>query len=53
MPATPDEAVVLSTYDDCREPVDGTPDGAHVHLEENNGLEEGYASLVSERCDDE
>ncbi|MCQ4045458.1 hypothetical protein ACFOSC_19355 [Streptantibioticus rubrisoli] len=32
---------------------DGTPDGAHLHLEENNGLEEGSASLVLERCDDE
>ncbi|MET9969144.1 hypothetical protein ABZZ80_25240 [Streptomyces sp. NPDC006356] len=32
---------------------DGTPDGDHLHLEENNGLEEGSASLVLERCDDE
>ncbi|MFJ5967976.1 hypothetical protein [Streptomyces sp. NPDC093060] len=32
---------------------DGTPDGAHLRLEENNGLEEGSASLVLERCDDE
>ncbi|MEU3346606.1 hypothetical protein ABZ723_16790 [Streptomyces sp. NPDC006700] len=32
---------------------DGTPDGAHLHLEENNGLGEGSASLVLERCDDE
>lgn len=32
---------------------DGTPDGAHLHLEENNGLEEGSASLVLERCEDE
>ncbi|WP_256918939.1 Imm32 family immunity protein [Streptomyces hilarionis] len=32
---------------------DGTPDGAHLHLEENNGLEEGSVGLVLERCDDE
>ncbi|MET8810291.1 hypothetical protein [Streptomyces sp. NPDC004546] len=32
---------------------DGIPDGAHLHLEEENGLEEGSASLVLERCDDE
>ncbi|MFD9323537.1 hypothetical protein ACFWDQ_38870 [Streptomyces sp. NPDC060053] len=32
---------------------DGTPDGVHLHLEENNGLEEGSVSLVLERCDDE
>ncbi|MFD9037491.1 Imm32 family immunity protein [Streptomyces bottropensis] len=32
---------------------DGTPDGTHLHLEENNGLEGGSASLVLERCDDE
>jgi hypothetical protein len=32
---------------------DGTPDGAHLHLEENNGLEEGSVSLVLERYDDE
>ncbi|MER5915441.1 hypothetical protein ABT124_34650 [Streptomyces sp. NPDC001982] len=32
---------------------DGTPDGTHLHLEENNGLEEGSVSLVLERCDDE
>ncbi|MFD5570379.1 Imm32 family immunity protein [Streptomyces cadmiisoli] len=31
----------------------GTPDGAHLHLEENNGLEEGSVCLVLERCDDE
>ncbi|MFI1924729.1 hypothetical protein [Streptomyces sp. NPDC020377] len=31
----------------------GTPDGAHLHLEENNGLEEGSVGLVLERCDDE
>ncbi|MFF3448288.1 hypothetical protein ACFYXJ_14280 [Streptomyces sp. NPDC002667] len=32
---------------------DGTPDGAHLHLEECNGLEEGSVGLVLERCDDE
>ncbi|MEU1408432.1 hypothetical protein ABZ471_40100 [Streptomyces sp. NPDC005728] len=32
---------------------DGTRDGAHLHLEEHNGLEEGSASLVLERCDGE
>ncbi|WP_328936120.1 MULTISPECIES: hypothetical protein [unclassified Streptomyces] len=32
---------------------DGTPDGAHLHLEEDNGLEEGSAALVLERCDAE
>ena len=32
---------------------DGTPDGAHLHLEESNGLEEGSVGLVLERCDDE
>ncbi|MEU0820859.1 Imm32 family immunity protein [Streptomyces mirabilis] len=32
---------------------DGTPDGAHLHLDENNGLEEGSAGLVFERCDNE
>ncbi|MCY9785258.1 hypothetical protein KIK06_15350 [Nocardiopsis sp. EMB25] len=32
---------------------DGTPDGAHLHLEERNGLEEGSAGLVLERCDEE
>jgi hypothetical protein len=32
---------------------DSTPDGAHLHLEENNGLEEGSVGLVLERCDDE
>ncbi|WP_339133089.1 hypothetical protein WJM95_29185 [Streptomyces sp. f51] len=31
---------------------DGTPDGTHLHLEEHNGLEEGSASLVLERCDE-
>jgi hypothetical protein len=32
---------------------DGTPDGAHLHLEENNGLGEGSVGLALERCDDE
>lgn len=32
---------------------DGTPDGAHLHLEEHNGLQDGSAGLVLERCDDE
>ncbi|MEV7890362.1 Imm32 family immunity protein [Streptomyces sp. NPDC002817] len=32
---------------------DGTPDGVHLHSEENNGLEEGSAALELERCDDE
>ncbi|MGJ5738135.1 Imm32 family immunity protein [Streptomyces caniscabiei] len=32
---------------------DGTPNGAHLHLEEHNGLEEGSAALVLERCDNE
>ncbi|WP_245173561.1 Imm32 family immunity protein [Streptomyces aureus] len=32
---------------------DGVPDGAHLHLEENNGLEDGSVGLVVERCDDE
>ncbi|MFF3419636.1 hypothetical protein ACFYW9_33890 [Streptomyces sp. NPDC002698] len=32
---------------------DGTPDGAHLHLEENNGLEQGSVGMVLERCDDE
>lgn len=32
---------------------DGTPDGAQLHLEDNNGLEDGSASLVLERCDGE
>jgi hypothetical protein len=31
---------------------DGTPDGAHLHLEESNGLENGSAGLVLEKCDD-
>ncbi len=32
---------------------DGTRDGTHLHLEEYNGLEEGSAHLVLERCDEE
>ncbi|MFF9179289.1 hypothetical protein [Streptomyces sp. NPDC014793] len=32
---------------------EGTPDGAHLHLEEYNGLEGGSVGLVLERCDDE
>ncbi|MDX2602809.1 hypothetical protein PV379_39635 [Streptomyces caniscabiei] len=32
---------------------DGTPDGAHLHLDEHNGLEEGSVALVLERCDNE
>lgn len=32
---------------------DGTPDGAHLHLDEHNGLEEGSAAMVLERCDNE
>ncbi|MFJ9018607.1 hypothetical protein ACIRPU_01255 [Streptomyces sp. NPDC102259] len=32
---------------------DGTPDGAHLHLEVDNRLEEGSVGLVLERCDDE
>ncbi|MEH0544950.1 hypothetical protein QA802_18225 [Streptomyces sp. B21-105] len=32
---------------------DSTPDGAHLHLEENHGLEEGSVGLVLERSDDE
>ncbi|KND39579.1 Imm32 family immunity protein [Streptomyces acidiscabies] len=31
---------------------DGTPDGAHLHLEEHNGLSEGSVGLVLERCDE-
>ncbi|MFF7238409.1 hypothetical protein [Streptomyces collinus] len=30
---------------------DGTPDGAHLHLEKNNGLEDGSLGLVLERSD--
>ena len=33
-------------------PKTGTPDGAHLHLEDNNGLEDGSACLFLERCDD-
>ncbi|MFI0927122.1 hypothetical protein ACH4TP_24775 [Streptomyces sp. NPDC021012] len=32
---------------------DGVPDGAHLHLEDSNGLEEGSVSLVLERSDEE
>ncbi|MCK8676996.1 MULTISPECIES: hypothetical protein [Streptomyces] len=32
---------------------DGVPDGAHVHLEESSGLEEGSVGLVLERSDEE
>ncbi|MGI5250090.1 Imm32 family immunity protein [Actinacidiphila glaucinigra] len=32
---------------------DGTPDGAHLHLEAGMGLAEGSRSLVLERCDDD
>ncbi|ULR51589.1 Imm32 family immunity protein [Streptomyces deccanensis] len=32
---------------------DGTPDGAHLHLEESNGLEEGSVGLVLERFNNE
>ncbi|MDX2703382.1 hypothetical protein PV350_10990 [Streptomyces sp. PA03-6a] len=31
----------------------GTPDGAHLHLEAGVGLVEGSVGLVLERCDDE
>ncbi|MGW8686431.1 Imm32 family immunity protein [Streptomyces sp. NPDC055817] len=31
---------------------DGVPDGSHLHLEDGNGLAEGSAELVLERCDD-
>jgi hypothetical protein len=31
----------------------GTPDGAHLHLEEGHGLAEGSVPLILERCDDE
>jgi hypothetical protein len=30
---------------------DCTPDGAHLHLEESNGLEEGSLGLALGRCD--
>jgi hypothetical protein len=32
---------------------DGVPDGAHLHLEDGNGLEEGSVGLVLERSDEE
>lgn len=32
---------------------DGTPDGAHLHLEAGHGLLEGSAALVLERCEGE
>ncbi|MFE6850335.1 hypothetical protein ACFVDH_06050 [Streptomyces sp. NPDC057674] len=32
---------------------DGVPDGAHLHLEDSNGLEEGSISLVLERNEEE
>ncbi|RKS08104.1 hypothetical protein DFP74_3794 [Nocardiopsis sp. Huas11] len=32
---------------------DGTPDGAHLHLEQHNGLVEGSVGLVLERCEEE
>ncbi|MET8137481.1 hypothetical protein ABZV24_37200 [Streptomyces sp. NPDC005251] len=32
---------------------DGTPDGTDLHLEENNGLEQGSVGLVLEKCEDE
>ena len=32
---------------------DITPDGTHLHLDENNGLKERSIGLVLERCDDE
>ncbi|WP_175609258.1 Imm32 family immunity protein [Streptacidiphilus griseoplanus] len=31
---------------------DGTPDGSHLHLEDNNGLREGSVGLVLEREDE-
>ncbi|MFF5969018.1 hypothetical protein ACFY64_36065 [Streptomyces collinus] len=30
---------------------DGTPDGTHLHMEQDNGLEAGSVGLVLERCD--
>ncbi len=30
---------------------EGVPDGSHLHLEDGNGLVEGSAELVLERCD--
>ncbi|WP_242427003.1 MULTISPECIES: hypothetical protein [unclassified Streptomyces] len=32
---------------------DGVSDGAHLHLEDNNGLEDGSVGLVLERSDEE
>lgn len=32
---------------------DGVPDGAHLHLEDGNGLEDGSVGLVLERSDEE
>lgn len=32
---------------------DGVPDGAHLHLEDSNGLEEGSVGLVLQRSDEE
>ncbi|MFJ6864497.1 hypothetical protein ACIQRS_09980 [Streptomyces termitum] len=32
---------------------DGVSDGAHLHLEDGNGLEEGSVGLVLERSDEE
>ncbi|MFJ3764806.1 hypothetical protein ACIPQJ_13005 [Streptomyces sp. NPDC090082] len=32
---------------------EGVPDGAHLHLEESNGLEDGSVGLVLERNDEE
>ncbi|MFJ6482166.1 MULTISPECIES: Imm32 family immunity protein [unclassified Streptomyces] len=32
---------------------DDVPDGSHLHLEGGNGLPEGSAGLVLERCHDE
>ncbi|MGW4163004.1 Imm32 family immunity protein [Streptomyces sp. NPDC004788] len=32
---------------------EGVPDGAHLHLEDSNGLEDGSVGLVLERSDDE
>ncbi|MEU6166397.1 Imm32 family immunity protein [Streptomyces tanashiensis] len=32
---------------------EGVPDGAHLHLEDSNGLEDGSVALVLERSDEE
>ncbi|MFE6098900.1 hypothetical protein ACFVQ4_02945 [Streptomyces laurentii] len=32
---------------------EGVPDGAHLHLEDSNGLEDGSIGLVLERSDEE